>query len=103
MLVRPHVAGIAGLGAGGGLPAGPAARRLGAAGPVVKLLALVALVGLAFLLLGQTRSYLVDKGIDPADGVNSVLAESARRTTQGGSNFDAQSAISRRPGSRSPR
>jgi hypothetical protein len=34
-------------------------RRLGALGPVVKLFALVALVGVAGLLLGHTSSYLL--------------------------------------------
>jgi hypothetical protein len=94
MLVRPHVAGIAGLGLVVAYLLARPPRRLGAAGPVVKLLALVALVGLAVLLLGKTQAYLLDKGIDPADGVNSVLAESARRTGQGGSSFAAQSAVS---------
>jgi hypothetical protein len=38
-----------------------------------------------------TQSYLVEKGIDPQDGVTSVLAETQRRTNQGGSNFQAPS------------
>ena len=92
-LVRPHVAGIAGLGLVMSYLMARPPRRLGAAGPVVKLLALVALAGLAVLLLGKTQAYLLDKGIDPAEGVNSVLAESARRTTQGGSTFAPDSAV----------
>jgi hypothetical protein len=92
-LVRPHVAGMAGLGLVVAYLLARPPRRLGAAGPVVKLLALVALVAVAVLLLGKTQSYLLDKGIDPADGVNSVLAESARRTGQGGSSFQATSAV----------
>jgi hypothetical protein len=94
MLVRPHVAGIAGLGLVMAYLLARPPRRLGAAGSVVKLLALVALIGLSVLLLGKTQAYLLDKGIDPAEGVNSVLAESARRTGQGGSSFDAPSAVS---------
>jgi hypothetical protein len=94
MLVRPHVAGIAGMGLVVAYLFARPPRRLGATGPVVKALALVALVGLAVLMLGKTQSYLLDKGIDPAEGVNSVLAESARRTGQGGSSFAAQSAVS---------
>jgi hypothetical protein len=52
------------------------------------MFALVALVAVAILLLGRMQAYLLDKGIDPQDGVNSALAESARRTGQGGSNFE---------------
>jgi hypothetical protein len=92
-LVRPHVAGMAGLGLVVAYLLARPPRRLGAVGPVVKLVALVALVAVAVLLLGKTQSYLLDKGIDPADGVNSVLAESARRTGQGGSSFAAQSVV----------
>jgi hypothetical protein len=92
-LVRPHVAGMAGLGLVAAYLLARPPRRLGAAGPVVKLLALVALIGVAVLLLGKTQSYLLNKGIDPADGVNSVLTESARRTGQGGSSFAAPSVV----------
>jgi hypothetical protein len=92
-LVRPHVAGMAGLGLVVAYLLARPPRRLGAVGPVVKLVALVALVAVAVLLLGKTQSYLLDKGIDPAEGVNSVLAESARRTGQGGSSFAAQSVV----------
>ena len=49
------------------------------------------LVVVAVGLLGRTQSYLVEKGIDPQDGVTSVLAETQRRTNQGGSNFQAPS------------
>jgi hypothetical protein len=66
-------------------------RRLGALGSVVKLFGLAALLVVAVLLLGRIQSYLLDKGIDPAEGVNSVLAESARRTSGGGSGFQAPS------------
>jgi hypothetical protein len=91
-LVRPHVAGMAGLGLVVAYLFARPPRRLGALGPVMKLFALVAIVVVAGLLLGQTQSYLRQRGIDPQDGVSSVLAESARRTGQGGSNFAAPSA-----------
>jgi hypothetical protein len=48
-------------------------------------------MAVAVLLLGRIQSYLLEKGIDPAEGVNSVLAESARRTNAGGSSFQASS------------
>ena len=93
-LVRPHVTGMAALGLVVAYLVARPPRRLGALGPVMKLIALVAVVAVAGLLLGQTTSYLKEKGIDPQDGVSSVLAESARRTGQGGSSFAAPSAIS---------
>jgi hypothetical protein len=86
-LVRPHVVGMAALGMVVAYLLARPPRRMGALGPVVKLLALVVLMGLAVALLGQTEEYLRNKGIEPQDGVGSVLAESARRTGTGGSNF----------------
>ncbi len=86
-LVRPHVAGMAALGVVVAYLLARPPRRLGAAGPVVKLFASIVLVAGAFMLLGKTESYLREKGIEPQDGVNSVLGETARRTGQGGSNF----------------
>lgn len=90
-LVRPHVVGMAALGLVVAYLLARPPRRLGALGPVVKLFALVILVVGAVALLGTTKSYLRDKGIEPQDGVNSVLAESARRTGQGGSSFQVDS------------
>jgi hypothetical protein len=92
-LVRPHVTGMAALALVVAYLVARPPRRMGALGPVVKLFALVALVGVAVLLLGKTSSYLLEKGIDPQEGVTNVLGESGRRTGQGGSTFDAPSAI----------
>jgi hypothetical protein len=86
-LVRPHVVGMAALGMVVAYLLARPPRRMGMMGPVVKLAALVVLVGLAILLLGQTEEYLRQKGIEPQDGVSSVLGETARRTGTGGSNF----------------
>jgi hypothetical protein len=87
-LVRGHVAGIAVIALVVAYLLARPPRRLGVSGRVVKMFALVALVAVAILLLGRMQAYLLDKGIDPQDGVNSALAESARRTGQGGSNFE---------------
>lgn len=86
-LVRPHVAGMAALGLVVAYLLARPPRRLGMLGPAVKLLASVVLLAGAFMLLGKTESYLRDKGIEPQDGVTSVLGETARRTGTGGSNF----------------
>jgi hypothetical protein len=93
-LVRPHVTGMAALALVVAYLVARPPRRLGALGPVVKLFALVALVAVAGLLLGKTSSYLLERGIDPQEGVTTVLGESERRTGQGGSTFDAPSVMS---------
>jgi hypothetical protein len=92
-LVRPHVTGMAALALVAAYLVARPPRRLGALGPVVKLFALIALLAVAGLLLGKASSYLLEKGIDPQDGVSNVLGESARRTGQGGSSFNAPSAV----------
>jgi hypothetical protein len=92
-LVRPHVTGMAALALVAAFLVARPPRRLGALGPVVKLFALIALLAVAGLLLGKASSYLLEKGIDPQDGVSNVLGESARRTGQGGSSFNAPTAI----------
>jgi hypothetical protein len=90
-IVRAHVSGMVVLGLVVAYLFARPPRRLGALGPAVKLFALAALVVVAVGMLGKTQSYLLEKGIDPQDGVTSVLAETQRRTNQGGSNFEAPS------------
>jgi hypothetical protein len=90
-IVRAHVSGMVVLGLVVAYLFARPPRRLGALGPAVKLVALAALLVVAVGLLGRTQSYLLEKGIDPADGVTGVLAETGRRTTQGGSGFEAPS------------
>jgi hypothetical protein len=90
-IVRAHVSGMVVLGLVVAYLFARPPRRLGALGPAVKLLALAALVVVAVGLLGRTQSYLLEKGIDPQDGVTGVLAETGRRTNQGGSGFEAPS------------
>ena len=90
-IVRAHVSGMVVLGLVVAYLFARPPRRLGALGPAVKLVALAALLVVAVGLLGRTQSYLLEKGIDPQDGVTGVLAETGRRTTQGGSGFEAPS------------
>jgi hypothetical protein len=90
-IVRAHVSGMVVIGLVVAYLFARPPRRLGALGPAIKLVALAALVVVAVGLLGRTQEYLLQKGIDPQDGVTSVLAETGRRTNQGGSNFEAPS------------
>jgi hypothetical protein len=90
-IVRAHVSGMVVLGLVVAYLFARPPRRLGALGPAMKMVALAALVVVAIGLLGRTQSYLLEKGIDPQDGVTGVLAETGRRTNQGGSGFEAPS------------
>ena len=90
-IVRAHVSGMVVLGLVVAYLFARPPRRLGALGPAMKMVALAALLVVAVGLLGRTQSYLLEKGIDPQDGVTGVLAETGRRTNQGGSGFEAPS------------
>jgi hypothetical protein len=86
-LVRPHVAGMVGLGLAVAYMVGRTRSRAGWQAAVMKLLGLAAVIVLAALLLSQTTAFLKDSGLDPEDGVASVLSENRERTEQGGSSF----------------
>ena len=89
-LVRPHVAGIAGL----GLAAAFLIRRprveLRQLAPVAKGLALVVIAALAVVLVAKTQSYLKNQGIDTSKGVTSALEQAGVGGESGGSEFKAQ-------------
>ena len=91
-LARPHVAGMAALGLAVAYMVGRTPQRQGRSMPAMKLLAAAALVGLSILLLSQTTAFLKDQGLDPEDGVTSVLEQNTERTAQGGSSFEVPSA-----------
>jgi hypothetical protein len=86
-LVRPHVAGMAGLGLAVAFIFGRTQTRRGWQAPVMKLFGLAAVLVLAVVLIGQTTAFLKESGLDPEDGVGSVLTENRQRTEQGGSSF----------------
>ena len=86
-VVRPHVAGMAGLGLAVAYIFGRTRARPGWQAGMMKLLGLAAVIVLAVVLLGQTTAFLKESGLDPEDGVGSVLSETRQRTEQGGSSF----------------
>jgi len=86
-VVRPHVAGMAGLGLAVAYIFGRTRARPGWQAGMMKLLGLAAVIVLAVVLLGQTTAFLKESGLDPEDGVGSVLTETRQRTEQGGSSF----------------
>jgi hypothetical protein len=91
-LVRPHVAGMAVLGLGVAYMIGRTNPRPDWRTSAMKLLAMAGLIGLAVVLLSATTAFLKDQGLDPAEGVTSVLSGNTRRTEQGGSNYVITSA-----------
>jgi hypothetical protein len=86
-LVRPHVAGMAALGLAVAFMVGQTGARRGWQAAAVKLVGLAAVIVLAAVLLSQTSAFLKKSGLDPEDGVGSVLTETRQRTEQGGSSF----------------
>ena len=99
-LVRPHVAGMVGLGLAAAFMVGRTQRRRQTAGMFTKAVAVAALIGLAAILLSQTAAFLESQGLDPEEGVISVLAQTTERTDEGGSSFAVTSpgfSLSRLP------
>jgi hypothetical protein len=86
-LVRPHVAGMAGLALAVAYIFGRTRERRGWQASAMKLLGLAAVIVLAGVLLSQTTTFLKESGLDPEDGVGSVLTQTRERTEQGGSSF----------------
>jgi hypothetical protein len=91
-LARPHVAGMAALGLAVAYVVGRTPRRRGPSTSAMKLMAAAALVVLSVLLVSQTTAFLKEQGLDPEDGVTSVLEQNTERTAQGGSSFEVPSA-----------
>ncbi len=86
-LVRPHIAGLMVL----GIVAAYVIRRpraeLGTIGPIMKLVALVALVGVAFVMVGRAEEFLQAQGVETGGGVGGTLGSTSDRTSKGGSEF----------------
>jgi hypothetical protein len=91
-LARPHVAGMAALGLAVAYMVGRTQRRRRATTSAMKMVAAAALILLSAVLLSQTTSFLKDQGLDPEDGVTSVLTQNTERTAKGGSSFAVPSA-----------
>jgi hypothetical protein len=91
-LVRPHVAGMAALGLAIGFTVGRTQRHRRSTGSVMKLIGAAVLITLAVVLVSQTAQFLEQQGLDPEEGVTSVLDQTTERTTRGGSSFSVPSA-----------
>jgi hypothetical protein len=91
-LVRPHVAGMAILGLAIAYMVGRTRWPRDWRASALKILAMGALIVLSLVLLSQTSTFLEDQGLDPEEGVASVLSENSQRTDRGGSSFAVASA-----------
>jgi hypothetical protein len=87
-IVRPHVAGIAGLALAAGFLFRPARRELAQLAGPAKAVGLIAVLIVSFLLVRRTDAFLNESQIPTEHGVAAILTEVSERTTQGGSGFE---------------
>jgi hypothetical protein len=86
-LVRPHVAGMAALGLAVAYMVGRTQRRPSPAGSLMKVAVTAAVIVLATILVTRTLAFLGEQGLDPEEGVTSILAQTSERTDRGGSSY----------------
>ena len=86
-LVRPHVAGIAGIALAGAVFLRRPRAELRQIAPIAKALSLGVICVLAFVLVGQAQRFLEDSGIDTRKGFANALNEASRGAAYGGSVF----------------
>jgi hypothetical protein len=87
-IVRPHIAGIAGLALAAGFLFRPARRELAQLAGPAKAVGLIAVLIVSFLLVRRTDAFLNESQIPTEHGVAAILTEVSERTTQGGSGFE---------------
>lgn len=87
VLVRPHVAAMAGVAFAVAYLLRPAPARLRELGPVVKGSALVVVAVMALLLVSDSEQFLKETGIDVESGTTASLGALESRTSLGGSQF----------------
>jgi hypothetical protein len=86
-LVRPHVAGMAGLAIVAGAVLKRPSERFGQTAPIVRAVSIVAVAVAAWLFVSQASAFLKESQLNVDQGVSSVLATIATRTSEGGSEF----------------
>jgi hypothetical protein len=86
-LVRPHVAGMLGLGIFAAYLIRRPPERLRQLAPVVKVIGILIFAVFSVFLLKKTQSYLQGQGIETNQGVTRVLEEASLGGASGGSEF----------------
>jgi hypothetical protein len=87
LLVRPHVAALAGVGLAAAYLMRPSRQELRELAPVVKAVSFLAVAAVALILVGRSTAFLREAGIDNPTDVNSSLGEVQQITSIGGSSF----------------
>jgi hypothetical protein len=85
--VRPHMAGIVAIALATAYLLRRSDTKARPLAPLMKAVALCALVVLAVVLVGRTDQFLQDSGISTSGGFSSVLGQITERTSAGGSEF----------------
>jgi hypothetical protein len=86
-MVRPHIAGMLGLGIATAFLLNRPKAEFRQLAPLVKGVTVAAVIALALLLVGNTQKFLDDSGIETDKGVTTALTETSVQTSQGGSEF----------------
>jgi hypothetical protein len=86
-MVRPHIAGMLGLGIATAFLLKRPKPELRQLAPLVKGVTVAAVIGLALLLVVNTEKFLDDSGIETDKGVTTTLNATSAQTYQGGSAF----------------
>jgi hypothetical protein len=100
LMVRPHVAALAGVGLAAGYLMRPLRREFGVLAPVIKGIALLAVAVVALILVSRSSAYLREAGISNPTDVNAALGTVYQNTAIGGSNFvpSVVTSLGRAPG-----
>jgi hypothetical protein len=93
LMVRPHVAALAGLGLAAAYLLRQPRRDLRELAPVIKALSFLAVAVVALFLISRSNSFLREAGLNPTD-VNSSLGTVGQNTSIGGSTFAPSVATS---------
>jgi hypothetical protein len=86
-IVRPHIAGMMGVGLAAAFLVRRPARELGQLAPIVKVASVAVVAALAVILVVRTDRFLRESNIDTDTGVTDTLSQITAQTYQGGSTF----------------
>lgn len=86
-LVRPHIAGLAGVALAVAFLVRKPREGWRQLAPVVKGVSAVIVLAIAVFLVGQSERFLERSGIDTESGLQTALGQITTRTSQGGSYF----------------
>lgn len=84
-IVRPHIAGVMGIALAAAVLVRRPSRERGQLAPIARLVTLGAVALLAFLLVGRTEQFLIDRGIETRSGITTALEQASERAAYGGS------------------